>query len=78
MLVTTAELARELSLAPRTIQHYRLNLGLVPDLVTAGGHARWDVEKVREWLRDSARKKAQQGVETQTDRDPGDAGQDDR
>ena len=50
-LVTTAELARALGLSARTIQRYRQGGVLVPDLVSAGGHARWDVEKVRSRLR---------------------------
>jgi DNA-binding transcriptional MerR regulator len=49
--VTTAELARALGLSARTIQRYRQTGVLVPDLVSAGGHARWDVEKVRDRLR---------------------------
>jgi hypothetical protein len=50
-LVTTAELARALGLSARTIQRYRQGGVLVPDLVSAGGHARWNVEKVRSTLR---------------------------
>jgi MerR HTH family regulatory protein len=53
-LVTTAELARALGLSARTIQRYRQGGLLVPDLVSAGGHARWDVEKVRSRLRSLA------------------------
>ena len=53
-LVTTAELARALGLSARTIQRYRQGGVLVPDLVSAGGHARWDVEKVRSRLRSLA------------------------
>ena len=53
-LVTTAELARALGLSARTIQRYRQGGLLVPDLVSAGGHARWDVEKVRGRLRSLA------------------------
>ena len=53
-LVTTAELARSLGLSARTIQRYRQGGVLVPDLVSAGGHARWDVEKVRSRLRSLA------------------------
>ena len=53
-LVTTAELARALGLSARTIQRYRQDGLLVPDLVSAGGHARWDVEKVRSRLRSLA------------------------
>ena len=53
-LVTTAELARALGLSARTIQRYRPGGLLVPDLVSAGGHARWDVEKVRSQLRSLA------------------------
>ena len=50
-LVNTAELARALGLAPRTIQKYRQEGTLTPDLESAGGHARWDVERVRAELR---------------------------
>jgi hypothetical protein len=53
-LVTTAELARALGLSARTIQRYRQSGLLVPDLVSAGGHARWDIEKVRSRLRSLA------------------------
>jgi hypothetical protein len=53
-LVTTAELARALGLSARTIQRYRQVGVLVPDVVSAGGHARWDVEKVRNTLRSLA------------------------
>jgi hypothetical protein len=50
-LVTTAELARALGLAPRTIQKYRQDGILTPDLESAGGHARWNIERVRDELR---------------------------
>jgi DNA-binding transcriptional MerR regulator len=50
-LVSTAELARALGLAPRTIQKYRKDGLLTPDLESIGGHARWNVERVREELR---------------------------
>jgi ParB-like chromosome segregation protein Spo0J len=53
-LVTTAELARALGLSTRTIQRYRQGGVLVPDVVSAGGHARWDVDKVRSTLRSLA------------------------
>jgi ParB-like chromosome segregation protein Spo0J len=53
-LVTTAELARALGLSTRTIQRYRQGGVLVPDAISAGGHARWDVEKVRSTLRSLA------------------------
>ncbi len=52
--MTTAELARALGLSARTIQRYRQDGVLVPDLVSAGGHARWDVDKVRTRLRSLA------------------------
>jgi hypothetical protein len=38
-------------LAPRTIQKYRKDGLLTPDLESIGGHARWNVERVREELR---------------------------
>jgi DNA-binding transcriptional MerR regulator len=55
-LVTTSELARALSLSNRTIQRYRTLGVLVPELESPGGHARWDVEKVKQQLRDLRRK----------------------
>lgn len=53
-LVSTAELSRVIGLAPRTIRKYRQDGHLVPDLVSVGGHARWDVEKVVQTLRELA------------------------
>ena len=53
-LVTSAELARVLGLSARTIQRYRQSGDLVPDVVSPGGHARWDVERVRTRLRELA------------------------
>ena len=53
-LVTTAELARALGLSARTIQRYRQTGLLEPELVSAGGHARWDIDKVRTRLRSLA------------------------
>lgn len=50
-LVSTAELARALHVAPRTIVHWKNEKGLEPDAVTLGGHARWDVERVKSWVR---------------------------
>jgi DNA-binding transcriptional MerR regulator len=55
-LVTTSELARALSLSNRTIQRYRSLGVLVPELESPGGHARWDVEKVKQQLRELRRK----------------------
>lgn len=49
--LTTAELARALSINAGTIQRWR-RLGLIrPELVTPGGQARWDETSVREQLR---------------------------
>lgn len=57
-LVTTSELARALSLSTRTIQRYRTLGVLVPELESPGGHARWDVEKVKQQLRELRRKES--------------------
>jgi len=56
-LVTTAELARALGLSPRTIQKYRADGVLIPDVESPGGHARWSVEKVRARLAELARER---------------------
>lgn len=53
-LVTSSELGRLLGLSGRTIQRYRQRGLLKPEVVSPGGHARWDVDKVRETLRELA------------------------
>lgn len=51
-LVTSAELARELGLSARSVQRYRQQGVIEPEVVSPGGHARWDVEAVRQKLRE--------------------------
>lgn len=51
-LVSTAVAARELGVAVRTLQLWAQQGTVIPDLVTPGGHARWDVERLRRELRD--------------------------
>lgn len=42
--------ARDLLLpASQLMQEHK---GLEPDAVTLGGHARWDIERVKGWVRD--------------------------
>jgi DNA-binding transcriptional MerR regulator len=55
-LVTTGELARVLGLHARTLQRYRADGLITPEIESVGGHARWDVEKVKEQLRALRRK----------------------
>jgi DNA-binding transcriptional MerR regulator len=50
-LVTTGEAARALSIGRSTLQGWWAAGTVTPELVTAGGHARWDVEDLREQLR---------------------------
>ena len=72
--LTTAELAKRLGLSGRTIQRYRRSGALEPELVTPGGHARWDEKKVREQLRALARREAswERFHEVHRDREAGD------
>jgi DNA-binding transcriptional MerR regulator len=49
--ITTGELARELGLSVRTIQRYRADGLITPEIVTRGGHGRWDLEKVQDQIR---------------------------
>lgn len=50
-LLTTGQTARRLGLSASTLQRY-VKAGLIePDLVTAGGHYRFDPESVRRQLR---------------------------
>jgi DNA-binding transcriptional MerR regulator len=51
-LVTTGDLARALGLHVRTIQRYRADGVITPEFETRGGHGRWDVEKVKQQLRE--------------------------
>jgi DNA-binding transcriptional MerR regulator len=51
-LVSTAEAAAELGVSVRTLQQWRQDGTVLPDVVTPGGHARWDVERLRRELRD--------------------------
>ena len=63
-LVTTSELARALGLHARTIQRYRSLGVLVPELESPGGHARWDIEKVKQQLRDLRHRGDDEGTPT--------------
>lgn len=49
--LTTAELARALSVSATTLQRWRREGKIVPVLVTAGGQARWVEADVRDQLR---------------------------
>lgn len=55
-LVTTGELARALGLHTRTIQRYRAEGTITPDVESRGGHARWDVDRVKTQLRQARHK----------------------
>ena len=50
-LLLTSELAEELGVSARLIQQYRQDGILTPTLETPKGHARWDLEDVRQQLR---------------------------
>jgi DNA-binding transcriptional MerR regulator len=51
-LVTTGEAAKELGIGRATLARWWADHLVEPELVTAGGHARWDVEKLRARLRE--------------------------
>ena len=51
-LVTTGEAAKQLGIGRATLARWWADGLVEPELVTAGGHARWDVEKLRERLRE--------------------------
>jgi DNA-binding transcriptional MerR regulator len=51
-LVTTGEAARAIGVGRATLARWWAEGLVTPDLVTAGGHARWDVERLRQQLRD--------------------------
>jgi len=54
--VTTGELAKALGVSVRAIQMW-VEKGLIePDYRTPGGHMRWDVDRLREELRNPSRR----------------------
>jgi len=50
-LLTSGQVARELGLAPGTISRYARQGTITPELITAGGQYRFDLDRVREELR---------------------------
>jgi transposase len=48
--------ARSFQVTERTLQRYRAEGLITPEIESKGGHARWDVEKVKEQLRALRRK----------------------
>lgn len=53
--VTTGQAAKALGVDIRSLQRW-VKAGLIePDYVTPGGHMRWDVDRVREELRNPSR-----------------------
>ena len=46
-LVPTSEAARALGLSARSLSRWAADGRVEPDLVTPGGHMRWDVERLR-------------------------------
>ena len=49
-LVPTSEAARRLGLSARSLSRWAQDGHVEPDLVTPGGHMRWDVERLREQI----------------------------
>lgn len=50
-LATTGEAARHLGVNPRTLLKWAQDGSVRPDLITPGGHLRWDVERLLDDLR---------------------------
>lgn len=55
-LVSTAVAAAELGVSVRTLQQWAHDGAVIPDVVTPGGHARWDIDRLRRELRDQRRR----------------------
>jgi excisionase family DNA binding protein len=51
-LVHTSEAAKVLGISKRSIARWAAEGRITPDLRTPGGHMRWDVERLRQQLRD--------------------------
>jgi DNA-binding transcriptional MerR regulator len=50
-LVHTSEAAKALGISARSIARWAAEGRITPDLVTPGGHMRWDIENLRQQLR---------------------------
>ncbi len=50
-LVTSGQLAEELGISTRTVSRYVREGLLTPTETTLGGHHRWDIDEVREQIR---------------------------
>jgi len=50
-LVSTGEAAKAIGVAHSTLARWWNDGVVMPTLVTAGGHARWDLDELREQLR---------------------------
>ena len=46
-LVHTSEAAKALGISARSIAHWAAEGRMTPDLVTPGGHMRWDIDNLR-------------------------------
>lgn len=53
-LVSTSEAARRLGVNIRTLQRWVAEGRIRPDWTTPGGHARWDVDRLRREVADDA------------------------
>jgi DNA-binding transcriptional MerR regulator len=52
-LVTSGQAAKALGVSLRSLQQWVREGKIIPDYVTPGGHARWDVDRVRHELREN-------------------------
>jgi hypothetical protein len=59
-LLTTGEVARALRISRGAVLKWAVEGYLVPTLTTAGGHHRWDLEDVREQIREMNRKQREE------------------
>lgn len=53
--VTTSEAARQLGVGVRSLQRWVKQHQIEPDYRTPGGHMRWDVDRLRDELRNPSR-----------------------
>lgn len=59
--VTTGQAARALGMHVRTLQRWVRDGQIEPHAMTLGGHARWQVERLREELIEAAKRRQRRG-----------------